>query len=157
MRKSGGLAPNILNPGTLCFTRRYSNPGQTATGTQVGPSGSLKLSQKRTMFTEEKNVYRREQCSQNRTMFHREILFIMDLNLYLCLLFMCRKWLFLEVARTRSRLFTTWCFYTETEGLRWKGPEPLRSTQDCNKSAVDDFSITEFYRRDHWHDSGLHS
>ena len=52
---------------------------------------------------------------------------------------------------------TTWCFYTETEGLRWKELEPLHSTQAWNKSAVDDFSITEFYRCDHWYDSGLHS
>jgi hypothetical protein len=67
MRKFGVLAPHILNPGTLFYTLRCSTPGQTASGTQVGPNGSFELLQKRKMF-------------------HREILFMMDLNLYLCLL-----------------------------------------------------------------------
>jgi hypothetical protein len=63
MRKFGVLVPHILNPGNLCFTLRCSTPGQTATGTQVGSSGSLELLQKRTMFTEENNVSPRNSVS----------------------------------------------------------------------------------------------
>ena len=69
---------------------------------------------------------------------------------------MCRKQLFLEAARNIA-FYNMIFFYTETEGLCWKEPEPFRSTQACRKSAVDDFNITEFYCCDHWHDSGLPS
>jgi hypothetical protein len=56
MRRVGILAPHILNRGTLCsFTLQGC--------AQVGPSGSLDLSEKRIIF-------------------HREILFIRYLNLY---------------------------------------------------------------------------
>jgi hypothetical protein len=97
MTKFGVLAPQILNPGTLMqvlyalvFCPKQTATGNgcsatgvlalgpdhqqptTATGTQVRPNGSLELLQKRRIF-------------------HREILFMMDLNLYLCLLFMCIK------------------------------------------------------------------
>ena len=56
----------------VSFTLRFSTPGQTATGTQVGPSGSIEFLN----FLQ---------------IFHREILFMVDLNSYLCLLFVCKK------------------------------------------------------------------